>query len=581
MGLTAFSRLGCVFLLLAYGVSGHRYLCADEAPITASDLKEESLGSAADQGRLTWAVLEAIEQHHIAPPPRPTLVRLLTQVLKTQVLKALKTETPADRLDEGLLERLDAKILQCESANEMADVFERMEGLTPDFKRFIDKITFAYREILSKDELIRAKEHDVEEQVQGNRYVGLGVAMRTNDPRNLPIFAHIVPGGAADRGGLKPNTVVYEIDGRPTENVPHEKILDWLRGPSGSDVTLNVSSENSNDRRQITLTRGVVRFDSLKNHKHQALTHDGLRFDQREPIGWIKVERINGSTLHEFRVAESLALKDGIRVLVLDFRGYGPHGDLHQSLLIADSFLDGGVIWTRIEGSAEPRIEFADRDCLFRDIPLVVLIDRTTRPCLSAIAAALQDAGRAKLVGVSPQFMGVISSMVRLNGVPYSVTMATESLNRTRLDRQWPLEPDYPVAENTAVPVKQTDIPKGFRMGDREILENDLYPKSSDIRKAPSSNETTTSAAPGESGHDNQKGSNASGVVIQDNPSIQLVPKQRQLNEISARPAPLKRKLPIEDVAILVALELQRGLPPKSAQAVPNARNEQNKESKR
>ena len=118
-------------------------------------------------------------------------------------------------------------------------------------------------------------------------------------------------------------------------------------------------------------------------------------------------------------------------------------------------------------------------------------------------------------------------------------------------------------------------------MGDREILENDLYPKSSDIRKAPSSNETTKSAAPGESGHDNQKGSNASGVVIQDNPSIQLVPKQRQLNEISARPAPLKRKLPIEDVAILVALELQRGLPPKSAQAVPNARNEQNKESKR
>ncbi|MEI8019805.1 MAG: PDZ domain-containing protein, partial [Schlesneria sp.] len=165
-------------------------------------------------------MLEAIEQHHIAPPPRPTLVRLLTQVLKTQVPKDLKKETSADRLDEGLLERLDADILQCQSANEMADVFERMEGMKPDFKRFIAKITFAYREILSKDELIRAKDHDVEDQLQGNRYVGLGINLSNNDASHLPVIMGVRPGGPADRGGLKPKTYIHEIDGRPTENVP-------------------------------------------------------------------------------------------------------------------------------------------------------------------------------------------------------------------------------------------------------------------------------------------------------------------------------------------------------------------------
>ncbi len=573
MGLTTFSRLGCVVLLLTYGVSGPGRLCADEANVAASDLKEETFGSAADQGRLVWALLEAIEQHHIAPPPRQALIRVITRTFFR-----VPKDAPDDVLYRELLESLDAEFLKCQSADEMAKFVERTECLQLDFGRVIADLKSGFGEILGEFHLIRSKDHDVEEQFRGNRYVGLGVGLRMN-PSGSPSFARIVPGSAADRGGLVANTYIHEIDGRSTENLSQEKILDLLRGPAGSDVTLKVSTDQSKEQRDVTLTRGVVRFESLKNRNHQSLNRDSLRIDQQEPIGWIHVETINGSTLHELRVAEQRAKEDGIQVLVLDFRGNETPGDLHQALLVADSLLDGGAICERIEGSAEPKIEYADRECLFREVRLVVLIDLTTGPFHSVIAAALRDSGRAKLVGRSAEFKGFISSTVRLSGVPYSLTMNTIRLNRLSDNYQWPLIPDYSIAQNDGVAANQPPIPQGFRMGNRMILDSDLNTRPSDVGKMTSSIEAKRSADSAKSDQDPQRRSNASEVVAQDTPKIPQVPKSQQNDQLPVRRTSLKRQLPIEDLAILVAMEIQRGLPPRSVQPVAHAQDEQSKES--
>ena len=601
MGLPRFSRL-CVFLLLAYGVSGTRGLCTDDVAAPAPDLNQQTLGSAADQGRLAWAILEAIEQNHIEPPPRHALLRVITRAFLKVPKDALK-DVPHDELDAGtagkgprveeagassksnaaayqeLLDRIDAEYLQSQSADEMAALFERLEGLQPELKRFIDDITPEFGKILGGFRLIRAKDHDVEEQLNGNRYVGVGVNLSMNDSSRPPVFVMIRPGGPADRGGLKPNTYIHEIDGRSTEKVPQETILDWIRGPIGSDVTLKVSSDQSKEQRLVTLTRGLVRVESLKDRHRGSLRRDTIRFDRREPIGWITVETINGSTLHEFRIAEHQAKEDGIRVLVLDFRQtYHGINDLHRASLVADGFLDGGAIWEKADRRADSRIENADRECLFRDVLLVVVVDQTTSPTHCAIAAALQDAGRAKLVGEAPGFNGVISSTVRLSGVPYSLTMPTIRLNRARRDRQWPLEPDYSVAENTAGSVNHTEIPKGFRIGDRVILESYLMEKPSEIRRNQTANEPTKTDYPSASILEPQRSSITSNAVTQDRSSTRPVPTQKQNENFPIRLVPPKRKLEMDDVAILVALELQRGLTSASARPANGAQNSQSKD---
>ena len=563
MALTAFLRLGCVLLLLAFGLSATRCLYADEAPVTASEPKEAAFGSAADQGRLAWTILEAIEQHHIAPPPRQALVKVITRAIA-----GIKKDARVDPLDKELLERLDAEILQCKSADEMADISKQMESLHPDFDRVIADLTSGFDEILGEFHLIHAKDHNVEEQFRSNRYVGLGVMLRmNNDPSQPPVFAHIVPGGAADRGGLTPNTFVHEIDGRPTENVPQEKILDWLRGPSGSDVTLTVSTDQSAKQRVIILTRGVVRFDSLKDHNHQSLNRDRLRYDRREPIGWITVNNIHGSTLQEFRVAEQHAKEDGIRALVLDFRSWQRFSDLHQALLIADSFLDGGVIWEQSDRSRESRVENADRECLFREIPLVVLIDPSTGPTHCAIAAALQDAGRALLVGDSPEFNGLISSTVRLNGVPYSLTLNTTRLTRARRDRQWPLVPDVPASD-----AKKATVTYVIQTGQRVLLQLSSDPTPAIVSKTPTLIDSAKTGSPASLIEQPLKRSIEPNVVRRQGPTIRPMLTQQPNDEFPLQPAQMRQQ--IDELAIRVARNLLDQTSPGSPQTVSDSPNQ-------
>jgi C-terminal processing protease CtpA/Prc len=440
---TAFLKIGFVLALMNCGALGIQCACARDTPEATSELSVQTFGADADRGRLIWAMLDAIEREHIAPPARRELIRIVTQALTR-----LQDGPRGEAIDAEFLQVLDQDFLQCQTAEELTAAIERMEYPTVSFDQFIERFTQRHAQGFDKKfgevRLIRAKDHDVEEQFRGNRYVGLGVALRL-DRNSPPAFAAIIPGGPAERGGLKPNTVIHEIDGRSTENWSIEKILDGLRGPQGSDVTLKISSPNSPDEKSITLTRGVVRFDSLKTKNHEPLSRGNLRCDESEPIGWVVVADITGSTLHELRVAEIQSKANGIRVLVLDFQQSGRAEDLHQALLVADSLLDGGVIWEQTDQSMQLHTELADRECLFRGIPLVIVVDRHTGPVHCAIAAALQDAGRAKVVGESPDFQGLIASTVRLRDVPFSLIMNTIRLNRARRDRGWPLKPDVSV----------------------------------------------------------------------------------------------------------------------------------------
>ena len=446
MILTTFSKICLVCGLI---VSRVQITFADDSagpPLNPSNAK---FGSKQDRGQLICALLDAIEQNHVDPPSRRELIRVVTRALT-----GLGDRTRSYAIDNEILRMLDAEILLPESVRPLNDLIDRLDTPTVSFDQFTDEFVrnfnLLFEEDLGEIRLIRSKDHDVEEQFRGNRYVGLGVNLRVDPENRLPVvFAGILPGGPAERGGLPTGTVVHEIDGRATQGVPTQTIIDWIRGPQGTDVTLRVSFPNSAEEKRITLKRGVVRFDSLKSKDQRSLSDDNLRFDQGQPIAWINVTEISSSTLHEFRSAEALCRANKIRVLILDLRHSIRSGDLHQGLLIADSFLDGGEIWKQAERGLEPQIKFADQECLFRGIPLLVLVNRQTKPVNCAIASALQDAGRAKIVGECPQFQGWIPKTVRLQDVPFSLEMRTSRLTRTGQNHGWPLEPDVHVGLNS------------------------------------------------------------------------------------------------------------------------------------
>ena len=411
---------------------------ADESTSVVFGRSEPEIDRVRELGRLAWAMLDAIEREHVLAPAREGVIQTATQVLTTGF-------TDGPELDVAT-----AKFAGCQNADAFAEVlwqyWEKGHRSVKPLHQVPDELTKELGNRLGSMALIPAKQHAVEQQLLGNRYVGLGVGLSTRPDNQVLQFHQIVPGGPADRSGLKAGTSIYEIDGRSTVGVPVETVIDWIRGPVGTEITLQVTGHYSSDRRTMTLKRGFVRFDSVVDKGGVPLSRGTLQGIGAEPIGWIKINTVTGSTLNELREADVKARVTGIRVMIFDLRSHSRSDNLHQVKLAADSLLDGGTLWNQTDRRTKPFAEVADRECLFRGIPLVLVVDRNSGPGQSAIAAALQDAGRAKIVGEASGFTGMFMNMVPLFDSPFFLSMNTTQLTRARSDRHWPLQPDVPVA---------------------------------------------------------------------------------------------------------------------------------------
>ncbi len=395
-------------------------------------------------GRKIWMIVDAIQRHHISNPDPGTLWRAIIPSVCTQQELA----NP---------DSLIAEFVQTLTASECGDLLARRfeEGKSGDvpLSKLLDTVLKLLEKPLGTMSLQRAKDYVVEEQLRNNRYVGLGVQYGIDQPSGYSMFGRILPGGSADRGGLHDGTIVKEVDRKSTQNVPAETVLDWLRGPIGTEVTLKIAAQLPQPEREVTLTRGVIRTDSVLGFRHEA-TSRAISHPSHPTIGWLRIPMISASTLHELRVVDGMVRQRGIRAMVLDLSMTRRGGDFHQAKLVADGLLEGSPIWNYQERNSQPRLEVADGDCLFRGIPLVIIVDQETEGVQAAIAASLQDAGRATIVGESPRFRGEVSTGVVIDEDSI-LNMTTARIRRTRSDRDWPLVPDVRAVSITEFAAQQ------------------------------------------------------------------------------------------------------------------------------
>jgi len=413
---------------------------------------ESTLESPQDLGRVIWDVLDAIDREHISSVPRSQLIQAVARALT--------------RLDAGPeLNEATASLIRCQNAQEMCDEVARLSSANQprpfSFDDCVTRTVDSLERIVGQLRLIRAKDFVVEQQLGGNRYVGIGVALSIDEEHKLPAFQQVFPGGPADRGALKSRDLVTSINGKSTESEVLLSVIDRLRGPAGTEVQLEILDPKSSERRTVTLIRGVVRTDSLRDQSYEPLSRGSIQSTEDKSIGWIRLPTLTGSTVHELRVADERTRQAGLDAVILDFRHSQASSNLHEARLVADALLDGSPIWTRVERDGQRITEIADRDCLFRNLPLVVLVDDSTSLTHRVVAAALQDASRATIVG--PRFQrriaeGLIPATEKLPNVPFALSMYRTRLNRARNDREWPLVPDQLVNESHIIQKKVADL---------------------------------------------------------------------------------------------------------------------------
>ena len=249
-------------------------------------------------------------------------------------------------------------------------------------------------------EITPAREQEVQEQFQGNRYIGIHIQVRYDEKEKRTIIAGIIPGGPADRAGMKQEDRIEQIDGVDTKDMTLRQVVERLRGANGTDVRVTVRQPKG-EARTLKATRGPLFLPTITGIQKQTSGEWDFPLAGADSIGYLRIRDISASTPHELRKIAQQLESAGLRALILDLRGLSSTS-LHPTILLADSLLEHGRIGQVREAERVMTYD-ATPDVLFRGWPLVALVDAGTAGTAEWLAAALQDNHRAVLVGTATQ----------------------------------------------------------------------------------------------------------------------------------------------------------------------------------
>jgi carboxyl-terminal processing protease len=224
-----------------------------------------------------------------------------------------------------------------------------------------------------------------QDQELSGTFVGIGVTVADGNGNGI-IVGSVIPHTPAEAAGLKRGDRVIAVNGKSTAGQTTDQIVQSIRGPEGQAVTLTVQRA------------GVAGFD---------VTIVRRKFDL-PLISWAMVpgRKVAMVRLEQFATGANKALQDaltaakaaGATAIVFDLRG-NPGGYVNEAVGVASQFIADGTVYRSVDASGTTKDVPIEPGGLATDIPLVVLADGQSASGAEIVAGAIQDAGRAKLVG--------------------------------------------------------------------------------------------------------------------------------------------------------------------------------------
>jgi C-terminal peptidase prc len=379
-----------------------------------------------DLAKRVQEITDVVLEHHIDPPARQQMILSGIKAL----YGAAGVPVPA-----GLGRRVSAIATTEQLAAFLADVWPKATAKPVAAKDLEEGFLIGLRrDIPGRVELNPANERKVAEQLEGNRYVGLHIALAMDEKEKRTKLFEVFEGGPADRAGVKKDDWLEEVDGVDTKGMKLQAVVERIRGEEGTAVTIKIRQPQETKSRTYTITRGRHMHPTIFGIRKRSSGGWDVRLNGTDPIGYLRISQISASTPHELRKMARQLETEGARALALDLRGL--RGDsVHTAVLLADSLLDHGLIG-RVRTARGETIYEADSDALFLGWPMAVLVNESTGETAEWLAAALQDNHRAILIGtptlsaVAPSSAALVRSTIAVGDGTWSITLPTGRFER-------------------------------------------------------------------------------------------------------------------------------------------------------
>lgn len=272
--------------------------------------------------------------------------------------------------------------------------------------------------------------YEVETSSLSGEYQGIGAFVDTRGDY-LTIVSPI-EGSPAQAAGLRPGDMIIAIDGEDMTGYTPEEARQRVLGEAGTTVVLTVAREGEAEPLEFSIVRARITVPSVT----------GEMLDNG--IAYIDINTFGEKTTPELRAKLDELLAQNPKGIIVDLR-FNPGGYLITSVEVTSEFLGEGVVLIEQYGDGSRDTYNALGNGRATDLPIVVLINEGSASASEIVAGALQDYGRAKLVGVKSYGKGSVQTLAPLSNDQGAarVTIAKWLTPRERTIQDIGLTPDY------------------------------------------------------------------------------------------------------------------------------------------
>ena len=332
---------------------------------------------------------------------------------------------------------------------------------------------------------------DMRVETEG-QFGGLGIEV-TMENGFVKVVSPIEDTPAA-RAGVKPGDLVIRLDDKAVKGMTLTEAVRVMRGKPGTDITLTIVREGSTKPLKLTLTRAVIKIQSVKSR----MLDPGF--------GYVRITQFQAGTdkgLGDVIKKLEVENKGALSGMVLDLRN-NPGGVLNAAVGVSDTFLDKGLI-VYTEGrvaDSKMKLSATPGDAL-KGAPIVVLINGGSASASEIVAGALQDHKRAVIMGTKSFGKGSVQTIVPVsNGAALKITTARYYTPSGRSIQASGIVPDI-LAEEARVTkseasdrLREADLARHLENG--EVMEQPKDEPKKEMKKDDKKKDETGKTQPAE-----------------------------------------------------------------------------------
>jgi len=243
-----------------------------------------------------------------------------------------------------------------------------------------------------------------EQMVKGN-FVGVGIQIRHDDRRDIQVV-NPLEGGPAFRGGVENDDRIVAVDGKSTVGWTLNKAVDSITGPAGEAVTLTIKRESEEKPFDLKLEREEIKIRSVNGWWKKALDPRGSPvwdwyIDPTAGVGYVRLSSFNDDSFTDFMEAVGEMRKERrLNGLILDLR-FNPGGLLKSAVEFSNAFVESGKIVAGQDRNGRQvwQMGAEPQRAIYKDIPLVVLVNQGSASASEIVSGALKAHDRAVVIG--------------------------------------------------------------------------------------------------------------------------------------------------------------------------------------